>query len=54
MQCEISSTMFEWLLADWAGHGEKPGEVFTHLRDVAVQDLEEELEEVVHRACAAH
>ena len=42
MELELSNRLFEWLLADWAGHGANPVTLFPSLRGVNSAHLAEE------------
>jgi len=43
MESPISSRLFEWLLADWSGHGDEAPEMFPSLREVSPHNLAREL-----------
>ena len=43
MKSKISDRVFEWLLADWAGYGDNPAELFPSLRGVNYGSLADEL-----------
>ena len=50
MELELTSEVFEWLLADWAGYGDDPGEVFPDLRNVDHTALKLELFQTIQKA----
>jgi len=50
MKSKISSQVFEWLLAQWAGFGENPAEVFPSLRDADLTDLQAQLNTAIRYA----
>ena len=54
MNTELSSQMFEWLLADWAGYREDPEKVFPSLKGENLQQISGELDIVIHQACYPH
>jgi len=43
MNSKISNEVFEWLLAQWAGFGENPAELFPSLDGADFSDLQSEL-----------
>jgi len=47
MELNLSSILFEWLLADWAGYHDEPAEIFPSLKDVNVSELSNELSSVL-------
>ncbi len=47
MTTELSNRVFEWLLANWAGYGENPAELFPSLHDADYNALQEELASVL-------
>ena len=53
MKSKISSQVFEWLLAQWAGFGENPAEVFPSLRDADLADLQVQLNNAIRYAQTA-
>ena len=53
MKSKISSQVFEWLLAQWAGFGENPAEVFPSLRDADFTDLQVQLNNAIRYAQTA-
>ena len=50
MKSKISSQVFEWLLAHWAGFEENPAEAFPSLRDVDLSDLQAQLDCAIRSA----
>ena len=50
MEAELSGMVFEWLLADWAGYGNDPGNVFPSLRDIDPAVLNDELFRTIQEA----
>ena len=54
MSTELSSQMFEWLLADWAGYREDPEVIFPSLKGENLQQLSDKLDMVIHQACDPH
>jgi len=50
MKSKISSQVFEWLLAQWAGFGEDPAELFPSLRDADLADLQVQLDNAIRCA----
>jgi len=50
---ELSGRFFEWLLADWAGYGNNPAELFASLRGVKSIDLTEEFATAMQKAGAS-
>jgi hypothetical protein len=50
MKSKISSQVFEWLLAQWAGFGENPADVFPSLRDADLADLQAQLNNAIRYA----
>ena len=50
MEVELTEKFFEWLLADCAGYGKVPGEVFPDLREIDSTDLADELVRSVQQA----
>ncbi len=53
MKSKISSQVFEWLLAQWAGFGENPAEVFPSLREADLADLQAQLNTAIRYAQTA-
>ena len=53
MKSKISSQVFEWLLAQWAGFGENPAEAFPSLRDADLADLQAQLNNAIRYAQTA-
>ena len=47
---ELSGTVFEWLLAEWAGFGDNPSEVFPSLNEAEPQELLGELNVAIQGA----
>ena len=54
MNAELSSQMFEWLLAAWAGHRDDPEKIFPSLKGENLQQLSDELDSVIQQACCPH
>jgi hypothetical protein len=50
MKSTISSQVFEWLLAHWAGFEENPAEVFPSLCDADLSDLQAQLDDAIRSA----
>ena len=50
MEITLSNQIFEWLLADWAGYGDNPHEVFPSLRHVDHERLADELDLAIRTA----
>ena len=50
MDSELSNNVFEWLLADWSGHGDNPEALFPSLQDVNCNELASELAEAMRNA----
>ena len=50
MDPEISSAVFEWLLAEWGGSGNNPVELLPSLRNVDRRDLTDELTAAIQKA----
>jgi len=50
MEAELSGMVFEWLLADWAGYRNDPGNVFPSLRDIDPAVLNDELFRTIQEA----
>ena len=53
MTGELSPTVFEWLLADWAGLGDDPAALFPSLDRYESQDLLAELDLAIQDAQSA-
>lgn len=53
MKSKISSQVFEWLLAHWAGYGDNPAELFPSLCDADLNDLQAQLTNAIRHAQAA-
>jgi len=54
MNTEISSRIFELLLAAWAGHRDDPEKIFPSLKGENLQQLSDELDSVIQQACCTH
>ena len=50
MSAELTGELFEWLLADWAGYGNEPGQVFPNLLNADIEALSSELSETILQA----
>ena len=50
MSAELTGELFEWLLADWAGYGNEPGQVFPNLLNADIEALNSELSETILQA----
>ena len=44
MEVDLGPLMFEWLLADWAGHADRPEAVFPRLKGIDRASLADDLE----------
>ena len=53
MKSKISSQVFEWLLAQWAGFGENPADLFPSLREADLTDLQDQLHNAIRCAQTA-
>jgi hypothetical protein len=42
MELELNNSLFEWFLADWAGHGNDPADIFPSMRGVNLNRLANE------------
>ena len=52
MELELTNTLFEWLLAEWAGYGNNPAELFSSLRGVNRDHLADEFVTALRNAGA--
>ena len=50
MEVELTGDIFEWLLADWAGHGDNPGLIFPALQNSDYNDFADKLARVIEKA----
>ncbi|GEM_PF-1319803 len=50
MKSKISSQVFEWLLAQWAGFGDNPADLFPSLREADLTDLQAQLHNAIRSA----
>ena len=50
MEVTLSNQIFEWLLAEWAGFGDNPHELFPSLLHVDHERMAVELDQAVRRA----
>jgi len=50
MNAELTGELFEWLLADWAGYGNEPEQVFPNLLNADVETLNNELSKIILQA----
>ncbi len=50
MNAELTGELFEWLLADWAGCGNEPGQVFPNLLNADIETLNSELSKIILQA----
>jgi hypothetical protein len=53
VESSLRNTVFEWLLADWAGYGENPAELFPSLQNVSYDELTDELVGAIESAHAS-
>ena len=53
MNSELSASVFEWLLAGWAGHQDNPSVLFPSLQDANVGQLNAELNQAIHEVTDA-
>ena len=50
MKLKINSQVFEWILAQLAGFGENPADLFPSLRDADLSDLQAQLDDAIRHA----
>ncbi len=50
MSAELTGELFEWLLADWAGYGNEPEQVFPNLLNADIEALNIELSKTILQA----
>ena len=51
MDTELTSELFECLLAEWAGYGNEPEKAFPNLLNADTKALTNELTETIIKAC---
>ena len=50
MNAELTGELFGWLLADWAGYGNEPEQVFPNLLNADIEALNIELSKTILQA----
>lgn len=50
MSAELTGELFEWLLAEWAGYGNEPEQVFPNLLNADIEALNNELSKTILQA----
>ena len=50
MEAMLSNQIFEWLLAEWAGFGDNPDELFPSLTNVDHKTIADELDQIIRLA----